>query len=137
MNRNRLVPLMLAVLFAGSSAAWASDKFRGDGGDNWIEHVRQSPSAPPSNMNKTALLFGSPAPASMAARTVVVKPGMKYINVDSGETIAFSTGTGTQAWTFIEAMQSTSVDLGVLLPDAPEAKGVRVIIARSTWFTGS
>jgi hypothetical protein len=34
-------------------------------------------------------------------------------------------------------MQSTSVDLGVLLPDVPDAKGVRVIIARSKWLTGS
>jgi hypothetical protein len=137
MNRNRLGPLMLAVLFAGSSAAWASDKFRGDGGDNWIEHVRQSPSATQPDVNRTALLFGSPAPVSLAARTLTVKPGMKYINVESGETVAFSAGTGTQAWTFIEAMQSTSVDLGVLLPDVPDAKGVRVIIARSKWLTGS
>lgn len=137
MNRNQLVPMVLTVALAGSSMAWASDKFRGDGGDNWIEHVQQSPSSTPPVVNKTALLFGAPAPVSQAARTVAVKPGMKYINVDSGETVAFSVGTETRAWTFIEAMQSTSVDLGVLLPDAPEAKGVRVIIARSKWLTGS
>lgn len=139
MNYTRLVPLVLAVLLAGTSAAWASDKFRGEGGDNWLEHVQQSPSAPqsPSNVSKAALLFGSPAPVSLAKRTVAVKPGMKSINVNPGETVGFTTGNGTRAWAFTEATQNTSVDLALLLPDVPEAKGVYVIIGRSNLYNGS
>ncbi|ANA35757.1 CzcE family metal-binding protein [Ralstonia mannitolilytica] len=137
MKTQRYLALIIAASAVATSAAYAADKFRGDGGDNWIEHVRQTPSAANANANKDALLYGSPAPVSQATRTITLKPGMKYVNVDSGETVAFNSDNGPIAWTFIEAMQRTSANLGVLLPDTKEAQGVYVIISRSKWMMGS
>jgi hypothetical protein len=39
-----------------------------------------------------ATLYGDPAGQSQASRIIDVKPGMRYVNVDSGETVAFRAG---------------------------------------------
>lgn len=41
-------------------------------------------------------------------------------------------------WTFMEAIGGRpSVELSLIFPDLPEAKGVRVIIAPNTLYRGS
>ncbi|MGX6571229.1 CzcE family metal-binding protein [Cupriavidus necator] len=62
-------------------------------------------------------LFGSPAPVPTATRTITLASGMKYVNVNSGETVAFKAGAQTVAWTFLESI--------------PEAQGIRVYVKRS------
>jgi hypothetical protein len=83
-----------------------------------------------------ATLYGDPAGQSQASRIVDVKPGMRYVNVDSGETVAFRAGENIVAWTFAQMVRDTSVDLGLLMPDLPGSAGVRVYIDRSDLFTG-
>ncbi|BDB30578.1 CzcE family metal-binding protein (plasmid) [Cupriavidus sp. P-10] len=85
---------------------------------------------------KAAALLGSPAAVSTASRTITLAPGMKYVNVDSGETVAFRAGSRTLAWTFLESIHGTSSQLSVILPDVPEASGVKVYIERSKFLTG-
>ncbi|KDP87185.1 heavy metal resistance protein CzcE [Cupriavidus sp. SK-3] len=86
----------------------------------------------------SAVLFGSAAPVDTATRTISLTPGMKYLRVDSGETIAFRAGSRTVGWTFTEAIGGrSSVELSVIFPDLPEAKGIRVIIAPSPLYRGS
>ncbi|WP_367395237.1 CzcE family metal-binding protein [Cupriavidus sp. Agwp_2] len=85
---------------------------------------------------QTAALFGSPAPVPTASRSITLTPGMKYVKVDSGETVAFKTGSQTVAWTFLEAIHGTSVQMSVIFPDVPEARGIQVHIERSKFLTG-
>nr|WP_255350635.1 CzcE family metal-binding protein [Cupriavidus sp. SK-3] len=84
-----------------------------------------------------ATLFGSPAPVSTASRTISLTPGMKYVNVNSGETVAFQTGSKTVAWTFLESIHGTSARMSTIFPDVPEAKDTWVYIGRSSFLTGS
>ncbi len=95
-----------------------------------------SPAWSLSHPGSDAALFGSQAPMSYATRTVALAPGMKYVNVDSGETVAFRAGGQTIAWTFAESVHGASIDLGLLLPAVPDAQGVRVFIDRSRLFSG-
>lgn len=146
-----LTALSLFALLATSSA-WAVDQARTNAGDNWAEHVRlqaaadmparsATPGAMPSSSAGTTLgphakLFGSLAAVHTASRTIALTPGLRYINVASGETVAFKSGTEEIAWTFAEFVHGSTVDLGVLFPAFPNAKGVRAYIERSEVFTG-
>lgn len=85
----------LAFSLLGISSAWSADKFLGNGGDNWLEHVRAQRAASMTPVNKTPALFGNPAPVALASRTITLTPGMKHVTVDSGETVAFKAGNKT------------------------------------------
>lgn len=87
-------------------------------------------------VNKTAALFGSPAPIGTTTRTITLTPGMKYVNVASGESVAFQAGEKTVAWTFKEAIGGASVDMKTIFPDVAEAKGIRAYIAPSQIYMG-
>ncbi|WP_376790699.1 CzcE family metal-binding protein [Cupriavidus sp. Agwp_2] len=52
----------------------------------------------PSPVSRHAALCGSPAQQSYATRTVAVVPGMRYVNVDSGDTSA-TTPWPRPSWT--------------------------------------
>lgn len=142
----------LSVLL--SSPAWSSDQTRTNAGDNWAQHVqRQSaeqagtpaPRAVPGAMAEAgaatplgpqAALFGSLAPTNTASRAVMLAPGLKSVNVASGDTVTFRSGAQEATWTFAEFVHGTSVDLGVLFPALPNAQGVGVYIERSKLYTG-
>ncbi|WP_367395292.1 CzcE family metal-binding protein [Cupriavidus sp. Agwp_2] len=126
-----------ALLLAGISLAWSADKWLGDGDDNWLEHVREQKSASMMPANQTPALFGSPASLDTATRAITLTADMKYLRVGSGETVAFRAGNKTVAWTFLEAIGGRSVDMSFIVPDLPEAKGIRVIIAPSPLYRGS
>ncbi|WP_304441464.1 MULTISPECIES: CzcE family metal-binding protein [unclassified Cupriavidus] len=51
---------------------------------------------------------------------------MRYVSVDSGETVAFRSGGKVSARTFAQMVSDTSVDLGLLIPALPGSAGVRV-----------
>ncbi|WP_354687917.1 CzcE family metal-binding protein [Cupriavidus necator] len=82
-----------------------------------------------------AALFGSPAPVPTATRTITLASGMKYVNVNSGETVAFKAEAQTVAWTFLESIQGTSVRMSTILPDIPESQGIWVHVSRSKLLT--
>ncbi|SCU74907.1 Periplasmic protein involved in Cu(II)/Cu(I) resistance (CzcE-like protein) [Cupriavidus necator] len=90
----------------------------------------------PMTSTQRAALFGSPAPVPTATRTITLASGMKYVNVNSGETVAFKAGAQTVAWTFLESIHGTSVQMSTILPDIPEAQGIRVYVKRSEFLTG-
>lgn len=139
MKASKAVVAMLTLSALSLSPAWSADRTKTNAGDDWAQHVqRQSVETPPMSgpANSAATLFGSVAPATMASRSITLTPGMRYVNVDSGETVQFQSGGQATAWTFAEFIHGTSVDLGVILPDMPNAKGVQVYIDRSSLYSG-
>ena len=145
MKPTKTILAALAISLIGIPVAWSADKAKTNAGDNWAQHVQQQsqaqaqsqPMAPSlTPVNRTAALYGSPAEVSTAARTILLSPGMKYVNVASGETVAFQSGSQTTAWTFAEIVHGSSTDLGTILPGMSSAQGVRVYIDRSRLFTG-
>lgn len=143
MKAMKTILAALAVSLIGIPVAWSADKAKTNAGDNWAQHVQQQSQAQAQPMapsmapaNRTAALYGSPAEVSTAARTILLSPGMKYVNVASGETVAFQSGSQTTAWTFAEIVHGSSTDLGTILPGMSNAPGVRVYIDRSRLFTG-
>ncbi|BDB30580.1 hypothetical protein CTP10_R79970 (plasmid) [Cupriavidus sp. P-10] len=50
--------------------AWSADKRLGDGGGNWLEHVREQKLASMMPANQTPALFGGPASLDRAARAI-------------------------------------------------------------------
>jgi len=78
--------LFAALLLGGMSASYA------------LEMTGLKPGVPASTATAQAMakrhatLYGDPAGQSQASRIIDVKPGMRYVNVDSGETVAFRAG---------------------------------------------
>jgi hypothetical protein len=48
-------------------------------------------------------LYGDPAPPSSAERTIVIRPDIKYVNVEGGQTVRFVVGDKDFAWHFFSA----------------------------------
>lgn len=44
--------------------------------------------------------LGSTAPEAAAGRTIELRPGIKYVNVERGETIKFVSGNKSFTWRF-------------------------------------
>ncbi|MGX6571238.1 CzcE family metal-binding protein [Cupriavidus necator] len=83
-------------------------------------------------------LYGTVAAVETATRSITLRPGMRYVNVTSGETVAFRGANRTVAWSFMTTNSGRSaVELGFLLPDLPEAKGITAVIAPNPLFRGS
>ena len=78
--------LFAALLLGGMSASYA------------LEMTGLKPGVPASTATAQAMakrhatLYGGPAGQSQASRIIDVKPGIRYVNVDSGETVAFRAG---------------------------------------------
>lgn len=136
MKVNPTILTALTISLLGVVPAWGAEKFLGNGGDNGREHLLAQKPVAMTPVNRTPALFGGPAPEPLASRTIVLTPGMKSVTVASGETVAFKAGNRTIGWTFLEAIGGRSVEMNVIFPDLPEAKGVWVHIERSTLFTG-
>lgn len=128
MKAKRCALLFVAIMLGGMSASYAKEVGGAKSG--------VSASAGQATSKRHASLFGDPTEPSRVTRVVDVKPGLRYVNVDSGETVAFRAGDKISAWTFAQMIRDTSVDLGLLMPDLPGSIGVRVYIDRSDLFTG-
>lgn len=120
--------LFAAILLGGMSASYAMEVNGPKSG--------ASASTAQATAKRHAGLYGEPTGQTQASRIIDVKPGMRYVNVDSGESVAFRSGGKVSAWTFAQMIRDTSVDLGLLMPDLPGGAGVRVYIDRSDLFTG-
>ncbi|WP_454740811.1 CzcE family metal-binding protein [Cupriavidus ulmosensis] len=66
-----------------------------------------------------AALFGSLAPANTTSRAVTLGPGLKSVNVASGDTVTFRSGAQEATWTFAEFVHGSSVDLGICTRRCP------------------
>ncbi|QOT80323.1 CzcE family metal-binding protein [Cupriavidus basilensis] len=119
MNKKQTLAAALALSLLGIASAWSA-----------------TAPTPATKASRVAALFGSPADVSTTTRTVTLVPGMNYVNVASGETVAFRAGDKTVGWTFLEAIGGTSVDMRTIFPDVAQARGIRVYIAPSQLFTG-
>ncbi len=128
MKAKRSALLFVAIMLGGMSALYAMEEHG--------SKASVSASAEQAASKRHAALFGDQADPSGVTRIVDVKSGLRYVNVDSGETVAFRAGEQVSAWTFAQMIKDTSVDLGLLLPDLPGSAGVRVYIDRSDLFTG-
>jgi hypothetical protein len=138
-TRSLLGAIAAAAVLAPLSSAFAgNNNVLGEAGDvpMWLAQISQSRSAVVPASRQPSALFGSPADAGRADRTVTVAPGTRYIAVNSGETVGFVVGGQTVAWQFAETTRNTTVDLGLLLNDTPAAKGVKVNIKRSKLYAG-
>ena len=74
-------------------------------------------------------LLGDPASPSAAARTIVITPDTKYVNVTGGETVRFVVGDKTFAWTFNVARTIMSFDLNQIAPPGVLDHKVTVYVA--------
>ncbi|MGO4330656.1 CzcE family metal-binding protein [Cupriavidus sp. 2TAF22] len=92
--------------------------------------------APTAIASRVAALFGSPAELRTTTRTVTLTPGMNYIEVASGESVAFRAGDKTVGWTFLQAIGGTSLDLSLIAPELAQARGIRVYVGASEIFKG-
>jgi hypothetical protein len=72
-------------------------------------------------------LFGSPAPVSLATRTIAIGPGTSYVNVTGGEVIRFDIGDKSFVWNFNG--QRSSFDLAKVAPPGLLARKVTAYVA--------
>jgi hypothetical protein len=72
-------------------------------------------------------LYGEPADASAAERTIVVTPGTKFVNVKHGEVVKIVAGGKEFAWAFDGLPQA--FDLAKVAPSGAIDHSVRVYIA--------
>ncbi|WP_354677206.1 CzcE family metal-binding protein [Cupriavidus plantarum] len=144
MKTNKSVAVALVLSALSISSAWSTDKSKTNAGDDVAQHVQAAEPAAAlatgrvsaTRVGSQAAIFGSEVPAGTSSRTVAVTPGMKYVNVASGDTVTFRSGEQEATWKFAESIHGTTVDLGILLSGMPNAQGIRVYIERSQLFTG-
>ena len=74
-------------------------------------------------------LYGEPAKASAAERTIVVAPRTKYLTVKHGEVVKIVAGGKEFAWTFDGLLQP--FELAKIAPQGAIDHSVRVYIERS------
>jgi hypothetical protein len=123
MIKKQTIAAALALSVLGISSAWSTTE------------PAQAP-MPVSKAERVAALFGSPADVSTTSRTVTLKPGMNYVDVASGESVAFRAGDKTVGWTFLESIGARAVDMKTIFPDLAQATHIRVYIAPSKLFSG-
>jgi phosphate-selective porin len=76
------------------------------------------------------------ATTSGAERTVVVKPGTKYINVDDGETVQFEVNGQTFDWHFDTFKGESSFKLSEIAPKGVTVGDVQVYVAADPLYRG-
>jgi len=74
-------------------------------------------------------LYGEPADASVAERTIVVTPATKFVNVRHGEVVKIVAGAKEFAWDFDGLPQP--FELAKIAPQGAIDHSVRVYIERS------
>jgi hypothetical protein len=82
-----------------------------------------------ANALTTGDLYGEPADASVAQRTIVVTPQTKYINVTHGEVVKVKVGSEEFAWDFDGLARP--FELNKIAPEGALDHSVRVYIETS------
>lgn len=84
----------------------------------------------------TAADYGSQAPATAAARTIVINSDTKWVNVENGETVQFSVGGQSFTWNVSTFPGATSFDLSKIAPAGVKLSNVRVYVASNPLYRG-
>lgn len=74
-------------------------------------------------------LYGSPAAPSMHARTIVIHPDTRYVNVRGGEVIRFVVGDQVFVWNFDVAQTVSTFELNEVAPAGLLDHPVQVYVA--------
>ncbi|WP_020656999.1 CzcE family metal-binding protein [Massilia niastensis] len=74
-------------------------------------------------------LLGERAPEAAAARTIVITPDTKYVNVEGGETVRFVVGERAFAWNFNGSLIVDMVELNRVVPPDILNHKVRAFVA--------
>ena len=77
-------------------------------------------------------LFGSPGVATMATRTIVIRPDTSYVNVTGGEVIRFDVGGKSFVWNFNG--QRSSFDLARVAPPSVLTQKVTAYVAPNPMY---
>ena len=77
-------------------------------------------------------LYGSPASAGMATRTIVIAPGTNYVNVTGGEIIRFDVDGKSFVWNFNG--QRSSFDLARVAPPSLLTRKVMAYVAPNPMY---
>lgn len=76
--------------------------------------------------------YGAPVTVQKGARTIVVTPQTRYVNVTNGETVTFAVGEQRFSFQFQTYPQTQVTELSTIAPAGVEVGGVRVYIADNT-----
>ena len=134
MTQKQKLATALALSLLGTAPAWSAAT--PPQAPSFSASATAPSPASTTRASRVAALFGGPADLRATTRTVTLTPGMNYVNVASGESVAFSAGGRTTGWTFLEATGGTSFDMALILPDLPQARGIRVYVGASDVFHG-
>lgn len=74
--------------------------------------------------------LGDPGSTGTATQTINIKPGTKYVNVTSGQTVKFVVGDKSFAWNFNVGTNVSSFDLNRVAPANILAQPIKVYVAR-------
>jgi len=74
-------------------------------------------------------VHGHAASAANVDRVIEVRPGTRYVNVTSGETVLFKVGGQSFTWTFDKTLDHPSFDLGQIAPAGLAVQNVRIYCA--------
>ncbi len=106
MKTNKPVAVALVLSALSISTAWSTDKSKTNAGDDVAQHVQRQAAEPvaapaaaqvsATRVGSQAAIFGSQVAAGTASRTVAVTPGMKCVNVASGDTVTFRVASRRQ-----------------------------------------
>jgi len=82
-------------------------------------------------------LFGEPAPAMAASRTIFINHDTQYVNLTGGDVVKFIIHGKEYVWDFDVASNINEVDLNQLLPPNVLHHVVKVYLARDPTYTGA
>ena len=89
-----------------------------------------------SSMAKTnSDLLGQAVPASRGGRTIEVTPDTRYVNVQGGEIVTFTSGGKAFTWDFDGPTSLTSFDLNQVAPQGLLAHPVKVYVSPNPLYT--
>jgi len=84
--------------------------------------------------DSTPKMYGQPAAAGSAQRTVEVNAGTKKVQVTNGETIKFVVNGQPFTWKFDLYHQEGVLDLATIAPQDIRADGVKVYVAEDPLY---
>ncbi len=81
-------------------------------------------------------LYGDPAPASAAQRTIVITPDTRHVNVEGGEIIRFVVEGREFGWSFNNALTINSFSLNAVAPPGLLNQPVHAYVSRDPRYIG-
>ncbi|HEV7816360.1 MAG TPA: CzcE family metal-binding protein [Janthinobacterium sp.] len=76
----------------------------------------------------TSADYGSPAPANSAETVIALTPGTKWVRVDDGQTVQFTSGGKSFTWHFSTFKQPAIVHLSAIAPADLALQDIKVYV---------